>query len=87
MRDEGGPGSKLRSLIKRVGANTDTQPDWATVTAISPELRIQIDDMKIELDADDFAVPVRLQGEMNVGDRVLVVGMNNGQAYAVIDRY
>jgi hypothetical protein len=87
MRDEGSTGSMLRSLIKRVGANHDTQPEWATVTAISPELRIKIDGMKIELDTDDFAIPQRLRGVLEVGDRVLVSGMGNGQSFVVIDRY
>lgn len=29
MRDEGNVGTKLRSLIRRIGANRDTQPEWA----------------------------------------------------------
>ncbi|WP_169083232.1 DUF2577 family protein [Paenibacillus sp. PL91] len=85
--DEGGPGSKLHSLIKRIGSNNDTQPEWATVKAISPELSVQIDDMKLELDSDDIAIPQRLQGALEVGDRVLVIGMQGGNAYAMIDRY
>ncbi|MGO4372084.1 hypothetical protein AB4Z21_15170 [Paenibacillus sp. MCAF20] len=85
--DEGSPASKLRSLIRRVGANKDTQPEWATVKAVSPSLRVQIIEMKIELEDDDLAVPQRLQGVLEVGDSVLVIGMNNGNTYAIIDRY
>jgi hypothetical protein len=51
--DEGSPASKLRSLIKRVGANTDTRFDLGTVMSAAPNFRLLIDGMKIELDADD----------------------------------
>ncbi|WP_337102321.1 DUF2577 family protein [Paenibacillus sp. YIM B09110] len=58
--DEGSPASKLRSLIKRVGANTDTQIDLGTVTAAAPNFQLLIDGMKIELDADDCIIAEHL---------------------------
>ena len=58
--DEGSAASKLRSLIKRVGANTDTRIEFGTVTAASPSFRVLIDGMKIELDADDCVITEHL---------------------------
>ncbi|WP_161601336.1 DUF2577 family protein [Paenibacillus luteus] len=58
--DEGSAASKLRSLIKRVGANTDTRIDFGTITAAAPSFSVLLDGMKIELDADDCAVAEHL---------------------------
>lgn len=59
MVDEGGPGSKLHSLIRRIGANPFDRFEFATVISVSP-LLIRIDGMKIDLDADDFVIAERL---------------------------
>ncbi|MEC0370054.1 DUF2577 domain-containing protein [Paenibacillus chibensis] len=53
---EGSSVSQLRGLIKQVGYNKDVDIEFATVTAEPPSLRIKIDNMPIELDADDFVV-------------------------------
>ncbi|MNR64682.1 hypothetical protein D3C85_1874160 [compost metagenome] len=60
--------------------------ELAKITSVSP-FRIQINGMKIELDADDLIVTESVKGrDLNIGDTVLVVSMGKGQTYAVIDR-
>lgn len=53
---EGSPGSQLIQLIRKHGYNKDVDIELATVTAAPPALRVKIDGMKIELEADDFVV-------------------------------
>jgi hypothetical protein len=60
LLNEGSAGSKLRSLIKRVGANTDTRFEFGTITSASPYFSVLVDGMKIELDADDCVVAEHL---------------------------
>lgn len=102
---EGGPATQLVQLIQRIGYNDFDRIELATVTSPPPSLRIKVDNMKIELDADDLVVAqaltnhsqtirridgtaevITMENELKAGDRVLVVSMNNGQAYAVLDR-
>lgn len=85
--NEGSAGSKLRNLIKRVGANTDTRIEFGTVTVASPSFNVLIDGMKIEIDADDCVVAERLIAiGLKVGDRVIVAQTNAGQTYVILDR-
>ncbi|CAM2950775.1 DUF2577 domain-containing protein [Paenibacillus sediminis] len=53
---EGNGFSQLKDIVKKVGYNKDVDIEFATVTSPPPSLRIQIDNMKFELDADDFVV-------------------------------
>lgn len=53
---EGSGVSQLKDIIKKVGYNKDVDVEFATVTTPPPALRIHIDNMKIELDTDDFVV-------------------------------
>jgi len=53
---EGNGYSQLKSIVKQIGYNKDVDIEFATVIAAPPSLRIQIDNMKIELDADDVVV-------------------------------
>ncbi|OME86929.1 hypothetical protein BK120_08375 [Paenibacillus sp. FSL A5-0031] len=74
LLDEGGAGSKLRSLIKRVGANTDTRIEFGTITSAFPSFSVLVDGMKIELDADDCVVAEHLT------KHIRTVSINGGAA-------
>jgi hypothetical protein len=52
---DGSPATKLRGLIGRIGYNTDTLIEFGVVTSASP-LRIRINGMKIDLEAEDCVV-------------------------------
>lgn len=56
MIREGNSASKLVDLIKTIGHNTDVVIEFGTVTAAPPSLRVKVDGMKIELEADDVVV-------------------------------
>ncbi|WP_103110283.1 DUF2577 domain-containing protein [Brevibacillus reuszeri] len=53
---EGSKPSQFQALIKTLGYNKDVDIEFATVTAAPPNLRIKIDNMPVELDADDLAI-------------------------------
>ena len=54
---EGGSGtSRLRHAIKQLGHNRDVDIELATVTSALPDIRIKIDHMPYELDADDLTI-------------------------------
>lgn len=105
MDNDGGPASRLRNLIRRVGANKNTEIEFATVISIAP-LRVRVNNMRIDLEADDLVVSecltdhtgvivhadgtretVTYEDGLKVGDRVLITEYNNGQSFAIIDRF
>ncbi|MDH6675719.1 hypothetical protein M2277_006440 [Paenibacillus sp. LBL] len=53
---EGSGVSQFKALIKTLGYNKDVDIEFATVTAAPPDLRIKIDNMPVELDADDLVI-------------------------------
>lgn len=53
---EGDGISQLKHIIKRLGHNRDVDIEFATVLAPLPDIRIKIDNMPFELDADDVVV-------------------------------
>lgn len=53
---EGSGISQFKALIKDIGYNKDVDIEFATVTAAPPDLRIKIDNMPVELDADDVVI-------------------------------
>jgi Protein of unknown function (DUF2577) len=55
-RLEGGGAARLIQLIQRYGYNKDVDIELATVTSAPPNLRIQIDNMKFEIDSEDVIV-------------------------------
>lgn len=59
-RLEGGWDSKLTKLIRDTGYNQDVNVELGTVKSPPPNLRINIDGMKIDLEADDFIVAEHL---------------------------
>lgn len=59
-RLEGSGVSQLRQAIASVGYNPYDKLELATVIASPPELRIKIDNMTIDLDADDLVVAEHL---------------------------
>jgi Protein of unknown function (DUF2577) len=60
QQPEGNGASQLVQLMKIHGHNKDVDIELATVTAAPPALRIKIDNMPIELEADDLIVAERL---------------------------
>ena len=48
--------SQLKHVVKALGHNRDVDIEFATVKAPFPDIRIKIDNMPIELDADDLVV-------------------------------
>ncbi|RED86209.1 hypothetical protein [Cohnella phaseoli] len=86
---EGSGIGKLHQAIKDIGFNHGADLELASVTADYPDVRIQVDNMRIELDRDDLVICERLAEhprKLTVGDRVLVGMMNSGQLYSIIDR-
>jgi Protein of unknown function (DUF2577). len=55
-RLEGDGAARLIQLMRQHGYNKDVDFELATVTSAPPNLRIQIDNMKVELDRDDLVV-------------------------------
>jgi hypothetical protein len=55
-RLEGGGAARLIQLIRRHGYNKDVDIELATVTNAPPDLKIKVDNMKVELDRDDLIV-------------------------------
>ncbi|SMF91204.1 Protein of unknown function [Paenibacillus uliginis N3/975] len=53
---EGGPVSQFKALVREIGHNKDVDIEFATILAPLPDIRIKIDNMPIELDADDVTV-------------------------------
>lgn len=53
---EGTGGSQLIQAVRKYGFNKDVEIDLGTVMAAPPGLRVQIDGMKIALEADDLIV-------------------------------
>lgn len=55
-RLEGSGAKRLIQLMRQHGYNADVNIELATVTSAPPNLRIKIDNMKVELDRDDLVV-------------------------------
>lgn len=58
---EGNGISQFRDVIKQLGHNVEVDIEYATILAPSPALRVQVDNMKIELDGDDVIIPEHLR--------------------------
>lgn len=55
-RLEGSGATRLIQLIRKHGYNKDVDIELGTVTSSPPDIKIQIDNMKMELDRDDLIV-------------------------------
>ncbi|EHS56847.1 DUF2577 family protein [Paenibacillus kribbensis] len=53
---DGGGVSQFRDVIKQLGHNVEVNIEYATILAPPPALRVQVDNMKIELDGDDVFI-------------------------------
>ncbi|MGG4217597.1 DUF2577 domain-containing protein [Paenibacillus jamilae] len=60
-RIDGGGVSQFRDVIKQLGHNVEVDIEYATILAPPPALRVQVDNMKIELDGDDVIIPEHLR--------------------------
>jgi len=86
-RLEGDGAARLIQLMRIHGYNKDVDIELATVTSAPPNLRIQIDNMKVELDSDDIVMTETFnKASPQPGDRVIVASVRNGQLYIVIDK-
>lgn len=58
MKDrlEGNGAARLIQLMRQHGYNKDVDIELATVTSAPPDLKIKVDNMKIELDRDDLII-------------------------------
>ncbi|KOS02510.1 hypothetical protein AM598_11850 [Paenibacillus polymyxa] len=48
-------------MVRKIGHNVEVDIEYATIIAPPPALRVQVDNMKIELDGDDVIVPEHLR--------------------------
>jgi Protein of unknown function (DUF2577) len=55
-RLEGSGAKRLIQLMRQHGYNKDVNIELATVTSAPPDLKIKVDNMKVELDRDDLIV-------------------------------
>ena len=86
-RLEGDGAARLIQLMRQHGYNKDVDIELATVTSAPPNLRIQIDNMKVELDSDDIVMTETLnKASPQTGDRVVVASVRNGQLYIALDK-
>lgn len=53
---EGGGVSQFRHVVRQLGYNKDVDIEFGTVTAPLPDIRVQVNGMKFELEADDLVV-------------------------------
>lgn len=56
FRHEGGWQTGMVALMKKAGYNRDTDFEFGTVTSPPPNLKIKLDGMQTELEADDLLV-------------------------------
>lgn len=86
---QGSPASQIIQIIRCVGYNDFDRIELATVTSPPPNLRIRIDDMAIELEADDLVVAEHLTrhkrivtitheelAERDLGDKIVQDGLD-----------
>lgn len=59
-RFEGGWDSKLTQFIRETGRNKDIDIRLGTVKTAPPKMRINVDGMKYDLDADDYVIAEHL---------------------------
>ncbi|WP_246772861.1 DUF2577 domain-containing protein [Paenibacillus polymyxa] len=52
---------QLKDMVRKIGHNVEVDIEYATIIAPPPALRVQVDNMKIELDGDDVIVPEHLR--------------------------
>lgn len=83
---EGKAASKFIEVIRNCARNDYDRFRLGTISAPPPGLRLQIDNMRIELDAGDVIVAGSVAGLLETGDRVICVSMNGGQLYVILDK-
>lgn len=60
LQPEGNAASQLVQLMRQHGYNKDIEIELGTITGAPPELKLRIDNMPIELEADDLVIAERL---------------------------
>jgi hypothetical protein len=84
-RIEGSSTFTLLKLIKRHGYNRGDIAELGTVISPPPNLRINIDGMKIDLENDDFIVAEHVL-PLTAGERVIILSAEGNQQYYVIGK-
>lgn len=57
---EGDAGSQFVQMIRALGHNKDVDVELGTVVAAAPSIRVRLDGMSIDLEADDLVVAAHL---------------------------
>jgi hypothetical protein len=82
---QGSGGSQLVQLIKQFGYNDSFIFEFATIVQTSPP-QIKLEDVGLTLEKDHLLFLNSYSQTMQVGDRVMVVQMNKGQTYLILDK-
>jgi Protein of unknown function (DUF2577) len=86
-RLEGDGAARLIQLIRQHGYNKDVDIELATVTSAPPDIKLKIDNTKLEIDKDDIVMTETFEkAAAQPGDRVVVASVKNGQLYIVFDK-
>ncbi|MGM1023556.1 MAG: DUF2577 family protein [Bacillota bacterium] len=72
IQPEGNAASQLVQLMRKHGYNKDVEIELGTITGAPPALKLKVDNMPIELDADDLVVAEQLTKHKR---RVKVTGL------------
>ncbi|ADC48949.1 hypothetical protein BpOF4_04425 [Alkalihalophilus pseudofirmus OF4] len=84
LRIEGSGTAKLAQVIERLGYNTDTKLERATVLEPMPNMRIRMNSDEIELDRA-FLTVTRSAANLKVGEQALVAWDEREQFCVVLD--
>jgi hypothetical protein len=79
-------GSQLVQLIRSIGYNRDVDIRFGTIVSPPPDIKLQIDDSKILFDEDDVVVAWSVRNDLEVGSRVIVATIKDGQQHIILDR-
>lgn len=85
-RLEGRGGSQLAQLIRMIGYNRDVDIRFGTITSPPPDIKLRIDNVPIEFDREDVVVGWSVRNDLEMGSRVIVATINNGQLHVILDR-
>jgi hypothetical protein len=87
VRFEGSGATKLIQIIRHYGYNKDVDVDFATITSVPPNIKLKIENSKLELDHTDVVVTDKFASTpVNVGDRVALLSFRKDQQYLIIDK-
>jgi Protein of unknown function (DUF2577) len=87
QRFEGDGAARLIQLMRHHGYNKDVDVEFATVTSVPPNVKLKLDNSKLELNNNDVVATDKFAStSINVGDRVALLSFKNGQLYLILDK-